>query len=313
MASFRNQVVWITGASAGLGAEMARQFAAQGARMVLSARRAERLEALVAECAALGGAARALPLDVTDDAAVAAAARSIAEHEGQLDVAIANAGFGVTGAFAELSTDDWRRQFEVNLMGLVSTARASLALLGQSGSPSVANRAAKRSGHHPASPGADAGSGHCVDPPSTNAVAPHRPAIKPHTRGRLVLISSVAAFLPGPNVAPYSASKAAVRSLVRSLALELRPTGVSVTGIYPGFVESEIRQVDNHGQYDAANPDRGPHKLYWPTDRAARVMLRAIHKRKREFVFTKHGQFGAWLGRHAPGLVHTLIARRSQP
>ena len=309
MASFRDQAVWITGASAGLGAEMARQFAAQGARLVLSARRADRLAEIVLECEALGGSARALPLDVTNDADVAAAARSIAECEGRLDVAIANAGFGVTGAFAKLTTDDWRRQFEVNLMGVVNVARESLALLGQSGSASVS---ANDSEEQVRSGGASAARGKSSDASSDNQVAPHLPTAKPHTRGRLVLISSVAAFMPGPGVAPYSASKAAVRSLVQSLALELLATGISVTGIYPGFVESEIRQVDNDGQYDPDNPDRGPHKLYWPTDRAARVMLRAIHKRKREFVFTAHGQLGAWLGRHAPWLLHALFQRGSQ-
>lgn len=270
MPPFTKHTVWITGASAGLGAELARQLAAQGARLVLSARRLDRLEALVAECQALGGEARALALDVTDDAAVEAAAQSIAEVEGALDVAIANAGFGVTGPFASLTTDDWRRQFEVNLMGLVSTARASLPLL--AGDPSL-------------------------------------PKTKPHTRGRLVLIGSVAGTIPGPGVAPYCASKAAVRSLVQSLAAELHATGISVTGIYPGYVESEIRQVDNTGQFHADAPDRGPHKLYWPTDRAARVMLRAIHKRKREFVFTAHGKALDWLGRHMPGLLHLLSAK----
>ena len=324
MDRFRNQVVWITGASAGLGAEMARQFAAEGARLVLSARRSDRLEALVRECDALGGQARALPLDVTNDTDVAAAARSLAAHEGRVDVAIANAGFGVTGAFAKLTTDDWRRQFEVNLMGVVNVARESLGLLGKSGCASVAtsakanratnnpvdnvtNSASNHSVSHPGSAGADAAIDRSLAANSGDANAPRLPTAKPHTRGRLVLISSVAAFMPGPGVAPYSASKAAVRSLVQSLALELHATGISVTGIYPGFVESEIRQVDNRGQYDAANPDRGPHKLYWPTDRAARVMLRAIYKRKREFVFTAHGKLGAWLGRHIPGLVHFLM------
>lgn len=254
---------------------------------MLSARRGGQLEALVAECVARGGTARALALDVTDDAAVFAAARSIEALEGGLDVAIANAGFGVSGPFAELTTDDWRRQFEVNLMGLVSTARASLPLLARSGS-----EAARR--------------GEALEPfPASSGPLPRA---KPGTRGRLALIGSVAGFLPGPGTAPYSASKAAVRSLVRSLALELRPTGVSVTGIYPGFVESETRRVDNQGRFDAARPDRGPERLYWPTDRAARVMLRAIRARKREFTFTAHGRIAGWLGRHLPGLVHRVAA-----
>ena len=309
MPRFQDKTIWITGASAGLGAELARQLADQGARLVLSARRAERLEALVAECLERGGQARALPLDVTDDAAVVAAARSIETVEGALDVAIANAGFGVSGPFTELTTEDWRRQFEVNVMGLVSTARASLPLLAGEG---AAQRRSKATESEVATgPGRDTGE---LSASAAACATGAGPAPLPHakhgTRGRLVLIGSVAGFLPGPGTAPYSASKAAVRSLARSLALELRPTGVSVTGIYPGFVESEIRQVDNQGRFDAARPDRGPHRLYWPTDRAARVMLRAIHRRKREFTFTAHGRIAGWLGRHMPGLMHWVAAKR---
>ena len=306
MQHFHARTVWITGASAGLGAELARQLADQKARLVLSARRVDRLEALVAECEARGGSARALPLDVTDDVAVAAATRSIEAVEGSLDVTIANAGFGVSGPFRELTTNDWRRQFEVNLMGLVSTANASLPLLARG---SAASGAPSDLGANDASSPADHPDIQQTLESTAGSSAPIPPA-KPNSRGRLVLIGSVAAFLPGPGVAPYSASKAAVRSLVQSLALELRPTGVSVTGIYPGYVESEIRQVDNQGQFDAARPDLGPHRLYWPTDRAARVMLRAIHARKREFTFTAHGRVAGWLGRHMPGLLHHLAARR---
>lgn len=55
--------------------------------------------------------------------------------------------------------------------------------------------------------------------------------------------------------------------------------------------------------------DPRPKNLMWPTERAADVMLRAIYKRKREFVFTGHGKIGAFLGQHMPGLVHAAMVR----
>jgi len=257
MSTFRNSSVWITGASSGLGRELALAFAREGAHLILSARRVERLETLALEVERAGGSAHVAPLDVTDERATRALASELAGAPGGLDVAVANAGFGVTGAFADLDASAWRRQLEVNVIGLVNTARAALPLLGSS-------------------------------------------------RGRLVLIGSVAGMLPGPDTAPYSASKAAVRSIVQSLAIELHGTGVSCTGIYPGFVRSEITKVDNEGIFRAAREDWMPARLVWPTDRAARVMLEAIRRRRREFTFTTHGRFAGFVGRHWPWLLHRV-------
>lgn len=129
------------------------------------------------------------------------------------------------------------------------------------------------------------------------------------TRGRIALVGSVAAFTPGPKLAPYCASKAAVRMVGLSLAVELHGTGVSVSVIHPGYVESEIAQVDNEGHHDPSRPDRRPKNLMWPADRAARAMLDALHKRKREHVFTAHGKVGAFVGQHATWLVHEALTR----
>jgi short-subunit dehydrogenase len=84
---------------------------------------------------------------------------------------------------------------------------------------------------------------------------------------------------------------------------------VSCTTLHPGFVASEIAQVDNEGAFHPEKVDRRPRALMWPTDRAARVMLDAIARRRREVVFTAHGKAAAWLGRHAPGLLHFAMSR----
>lgn len=129
------------------------------------------------------------------------------------------------------------------------------------------------------------------------------------TKGRIVFVASVSAFTPAPNVGAYSASKAALRSLGQTLDMELHDTGVSVTLIHPGFVESEIAQVDNSGKHDAARIDKRPKNLMWPADRAARVMASAIWSRKHEFVFTGHGQVGAFVGQHMPGVLRFAMTR----
>jgi NAD(P)-dependent dehydrogenase (short-subunit alcohol dehydrogenase family) len=129
------------------------------------------------------------------------------------------------------------------------------------------------------------------------------------TRGRVALVASVSAFVPAPNLAAYNASKAALRAIGLTLSAELHGTGVSCTLLHPGFVESEIAQVDNQGRHDASRVDKRPKNLMWPADRAARVMADAIAARKLEHVFTGHGKVGAFIGQHAPGLVHLALTR----
>lgn len=129
------------------------------------------------------------------------------------------------------------------------------------------------------------------------------------TDGRIALIGSVAAFVPTPGTGAYGASKAAVRSIGETLSAELAGSGVSCTTIHPGFVESEIAQVDNRGVHHPDARDRRPAKLMWKADDAARVMLGAIKARKREFVFTGHGKLAAALSRATPGLVHMAVSR----
>lgn len=129
------------------------------------------------------------------------------------------------------------------------------------------------------------------------------------TKGRIVLVGSVSAFTPAPRVGAYSASKAALRSLGQTLDMELHGTGVSVTLIHPGYVESEIAQVDNDGKHDGSRVDRRPKNLMWPADKAARVMAGAIWSRKHEFVFTGHGQVGAFIGQHMPGVLRFAMTR----
>lgn len=124
------------------------------------------------------------------------------------------------------------------------------------------------------------------------------------TQGRIGLIGSVAAFTPTSRLSAYCASKAALRAMGQCFSIELHGTGVSCSVVHPGYVESEIAQVDNDGRHDPSRVDKRPKNLMWPADRAAQAILSAIHKRKREHVFTGHGKVGAFLGQHTPWLLH---------
>ncbi|MCM2420896.1 SDR family oxidoreductase [Streptomyces sp. RKAG293] len=130
--SIRTAVV--TGASSGIGAATARKLAAAGYHVLLTARRADRLEALAKELAAAGHSAAARTLDVTDRAAVDAFAASL----DRCDVLVANAG-GALGADTIATSDpaDWRAMYEVNVLGVLNITQALLPALTSSGDGTV--------------------------------------------------------------------------------------------------------------------------------------------------------------------------------
>jgi short-subunit dehydrogenase len=124
---FRDKTVLVTGASSGIGEELAWQLGQCGAKLTLAARRQAALENL-ADRIAKAGAPRPLvaTCDVTRDGDIERAVIESVQHWGTLDVVIANAGFGVVGPLTTLSIDDYRRQFETNVFGVLRTIYAAL-------------------------------------------------------------------------------------------------------------------------------------------------------------------------------------------
>jgi short-subunit dehydrogenase len=121
------KVIWITGASRGIGAELAQQLAHAGARVVLAARDRERLEQQAAPLRAAGRMVHVVPLDVTDEASVQAAVADVLSHFGAIDVLINNAGNGgLLGCLLDQAPDHTRQMFEVHVFGAERMTRAVL-------------------------------------------------------------------------------------------------------------------------------------------------------------------------------------------
>jgi len=257
---FSGKSILITGASSGIGAALANEFARQGAQVILSARRLERIESLAREIGAAGGSAHAFACDVTDDDSVDDLFAAIRARGLAVDILVANAGFAVVGKFQNLSLEDYRRQFETNVFGVLRTVSASLDALRRA-------------------------------------------------RGWIVLIGSVAGHVPSPRQSAYSMSKFALRALAQGLRADLRAEGIGVTLISPGYVDSDIRRTDNRGRVHAAATDPVPAWLRMPAAAAARDIVAAVHRRKREQVITAHGKLLVWLYRHFPWTLHRALDR----
>jgi NAD(P)-dependent dehydrogenase (short-subunit alcohol dehydrogenase family) len=189
------EAIVVTGASTGIGAAAAAELARLGYVVFAGVRS----DADASAVRALHENVRALRLDVTAAAEVAAAADAVAASGFALRGLVNNAGIAVAGPLEYLPLDELRRQFEVNLFGAVAVTQAFLPLL--------------------------------------------RPA-----RGRLVFVGSVSGRLATPFIAPYSASKFALRAVTDALRVELSPFGLSVSLIEPGSVKTPIWQKGHAGK-----------------------------------------------------------------
>jgi NADP-dependent 3-hydroxy acid dehydrogenase YdfG len=188
------RVLLVTGASGGLGEDLAERAARSGYRLVLVARRADRLKALTERI----GADRALAVaaDVTDWADMSRVVDAAVDRFGRLDVAVANAGTATPASFFGTGTDDpveWRDMVLTNVYGTALTARAVL------------------------------------------------PALREST-GHLVIMGSVIGRIMRPGL--YSATKWAVTAMAASIRAEAVGTGVRVTLLQPGVIDTGLIRED---------------------------------------------------------------------
>jgi NADP-dependent 3-hydroxy acid dehydrogenase YdfG len=122
----QNKIVVIIGASSGIGEATAIRLAGDGHQVVIAARRADRLTQIAERINADGGRATALPVDVTDQAAVAALADSVVAQFGGLDVVVACAGLMPLSPLNALKLEEWDRMIDVNIRGLLFSIAAVL-------------------------------------------------------------------------------------------------------------------------------------------------------------------------------------------
>lgn len=129
----------VTGASSGIGEATAKALASEGASVAVSARRADRLEALVKEIEGMGGKAYAVVADVADEDQARNMVVTANEHLGRIDILVNNAGVALTGPVSQANTNDWRRMVNTNLMGLMYATHAALPLMKAQGGGHMVN------------------------------------------------------------------------------------------------------------------------------------------------------------------------------
>ena len=134
-----DKIILITGASSGIGAGIARELGGVGARLLLGARRLDRIEALAAEIRAAGGQAEARALDVTDRPSMAAFVQAALDTWGRIDVLVNNAGIMPLSPLAAGKQDEWERMVDVNIKGVLWGIGAVLPLMEAQGRGQIIN------------------------------------------------------------------------------------------------------------------------------------------------------------------------------
>jgi len=141
MENIKGKVIAITGASSGIGEATAKLLAGYGAKLVLGARRTDRLKALAAGISEAGGEAVYAAVDVKRREDLTALVKLACEHFGRLDVMINNAGIAPISLMDELRVDDWDNMIDVNIKGVLYGIAASLPVFRKQGSGHIINTA----------------------------------------------------------------------------------------------------------------------------------------------------------------------------
>jgi len=230
------KVVWITGASSGIGEAVALAAARAGARLVLSSRRADELARVAAACRGCPEPPLVLPLDLTRPQEFAPAAARVQTRFGRIDVLVNNGGVSQRALVQDTLPAVERAILEVNYFGAIGLTKAVLPVL----------------------------------------LAQHS--------GTIVAVSSVMGYVGTPLRAAYAASKHAVHGWFDSLREEVRPAGVRVLIVCPGYVRTKISEnavTATGGRH--ARLDRGQARGMAP-EACAAALLRAVARGEDEIL-----------------------------
>ena len=234
IADWTGRVVWLVGASTGIGRACAEMLHAQGAHVVVTARSSAVLELFTQT----HGGALAVVADVTDRTAMAAAAQQILQRHGRIDMAVYCAGYYKPLRAAQFDLDEMLRHEQVNYVGALHMLDAIL------------------------------------------------PTLFTQRAGHISLVSSVAGYRGLPNSLAYGPTKAALINLAQTLYLDLQPSGIGVSVVNPGFVETPLTANNQFKMPALITPQQ-----------AAQAMLKGWREGRFEIHFPK--RFTLWLKFHS--------------
>ena len=251
-------VAIITGASSGIGEAAARALSGNGYRVVLAARRKERLNSLASKIREGGGEALAIPTDLRQLDQIRHLVEDTLQAYNRIDVLVNSGGYGKLVWLDEQTQADIQDQLQVNLTGAIQITREVLPLM----------------------------------------IAQHG--------GHIIHIASIASWVGLPTYSIYAATKFGLRGFLESLRRELRGTGITVSGIYPGAVDTEF---DQHAGVHWKTTRVTPNWLLLTADDVAHQILKVIKKKKNNAINPGIMRLAVWINASFPETVSWLLAK----
>jgi NAD(P)-dependent dehydrogenase (short-subunit alcohol dehydrogenase family) len=227
MPSFANQVVIVTGASSGIGEATARRLARGGAKLVITARRQDRLDELARELDPSGTAVHAVAGDITSDSDRRALVDAALAKFGRIDGLVNNAGYGTRGPVEIVPVELIRKNYETNLFSLIALTQLVI------------------------------------------------PVMRAQGTGCIVNIGSVAGRIARPLSSIYDSTKHALEAITDGLRGELKPWGIRVSLVRPGFIGTEFIDAANAASAEVI-ANAGPYAPYYKGYHEATAKLRAF-------------------------------------
>ena len=254
-----NPVVIITGASSGIGEKAAIKLAEQGYRVVIAARRKNRLEEIAEQIRKIGGEVLPVQLDLSQVDQIRDLVERTKNVFGRIDILVNNAGSARHLWLDEQSLEeDIQTQLQVNLIGMIQLSRLVLPDMVLEGS------------------------------------------------GQIIHISSVASWVGVPTYSIYNASKFGSRGFMASLRRELKGTGVIISEIFPGAVDTEFGQ-DPEVSWKTTTVT--PNFALLSAQSVADQILKVIKKKKTRSVLPGFMWFAIWGDAHFPGIVSWILSK----
>ena len=256
---FAGQVVWITGASSGIGKAAALAFAGEGAKLVLSSRRPDELMRVQQACPRPDDHL-VIPLDLLRSETFPAATAMVLARYGRIDILLNNAGLSQRALAGDTNAEVERVLMEVDYFGPVALARAVL------------------------------------------------PAMRARRAGRIVVVSSVMAYVGTPGRSTYAAAKHALHGYFDSLRAEVWADGIGVTLVCPGYVKTAVSDNalgphgEKHGKTDRT------HQAGISAEKCAAAIISAVAS-DRDEIYIGREAYAIYLKRFSPWLFSRIMRR----
>jgi short-subunit dehydrogenase len=254
-----NPVVIITGASSGIGEKAAITLAKKGYRVVIAARRQNRLEEIAEQIRKMGGEVLPVQIDLSQVDQIRDLVERTRSVFGQIDILVNNAGSAQHLWLDEQSLeDDIQDQLQVNLIGMIQLTQLVIPDMVEAGS------------------------------------------------GQIIHISSIASWVGVPTYSIYNASKFGSRGFLASLRRELRGTGVTISEIFPGAVDTEFGQdPDVSWKITTVTPKFALLSAQSVADK----ILDMIQRKKTKSVIPGFMWLAIWADAHIPGFVSWVLSK----